>query len=136
MMIEQTFISDRGRKRRRLVPVDLGAIRRGLAVPTAADRRDWEQIRGVLRDKLGESRFEIWLGRVELIAIDSDRRLVLAVPAATAGWMRERFGRLLMTSSSSVDREMRFADPPELCALKSDTPGRSTLTNNPMEAAG
>jgi hypothetical protein len=136
MMIEQTFISDRGRKRRRLVPVDLGAIRRGLAVPTAADRRDWEQIRGVLRDKLGESRFEIWLGRVELIAIDSDRRLVLAVPAATAGWMRERFGRVLMTSASSVHREMRFADQPELCALKSDTPGRSTLTNNPMEAAG
>jgi hypothetical protein len=56
MMVEQTFISDRGRQRRRLVPIDLDAIRRGLEVPTAEDRRDWEEIRELLKDKLGESR--------------------------------------------------------------------------------
>jgi hypothetical protein len=71
-----------------------------------------------------------------LIAIDSDRRLVLALPAATAGWIRDRFGSVLTACASSVDREMRFADQPELSALKSSTPSRSTLTNNPQEAAG
>ena len=35
MMIEETFVTDRGRRRRRVFPVDLDAVRRGLGVPTA-----------------------------------------------------------------------------------------------------
>ena len=136
MMIEQTFITDRGRRRRRLVPVDLDAIRRGLGVPTAEDRSDWQQIRELLRAKLGESQFDIWLEPVELIAIDSDRQLVLALPLATAGWTRERFGWVLAACASSVGREVRFADQPELCALASEAPSRSTFPTNRKEAAG
>ncbi len=61
MMIEQNFITDRGRRRRRIVPVDLDAVRRGLGIPTAEDQRDWQQIRELLRAKVGESQFDIWL---------------------------------------------------------------------------
>jgi hypothetical protein len=135
MMIEETFISDRGRRRRRMVPADLHAIRRGLGIPTAEDRRDWQQIRELLRAKLGESQFDIWLDPVELIAIDSDRKLVLAAPPATDGWTRERFGRVLAASASTVGREMRFAEKPELCALGPEGPSRSTSPNNNRKEA-
>jgi hypothetical protein len=135
MMIEQTVITARGRRRQGLVPVDLDAVRRGLGVPTAEDRHDWNRIRDHLKNTLGESQFDIWLNRVELVASDSDRVLVLALPAATAAWLRDRFGRVLAASASSVGREMRFAERPELCALATDDPSRSTFPDNRKEAA-
>jgi hypothetical protein len=136
MMIEQTYITDRGRRRRRMVRVDLNEVRRGLGIQTAEDRRDWQRVRKLLEAKVGESQFDIWLEPVELIAIDSDRKLVLALPPATAGWTRERFGRVLAACASSVGREVRFADQPELCALGAEAPSRSTFPNNRKEAAG
>jgi DnaA-like protein len=95
-----------------------------------------QQIRELLKAKLSESQFDIWLEPVELIAIDGDRRLVLGAPPATAAWTRERFGRVIATCASSAGREMRFADPPELCALGAGAPTRSTFPNNQKEAAG
>jgi hypothetical protein len=137
MMIEQTVITDRGRQRRRMVPVDLDAVRRGLGVPTAQDSWDWQQVRELLKPKLGDSQFEIWLDPVELIAVDRDRKLVLAAPPATAAWTRERFGRVLAACASSVGREVRFAEKPELCALDPEGPSSSTSpSKNRKEAAG
>jgi hypothetical protein len=136
MMIEQTYITDRGRRRRRMVPVDLDAVRRGLGIPTAEDLHDWQRIRELLKAKVGESQFDIWLEPVELIAIDSDRKLVLAVPPTTAGWTRERFGRVLAACASSVSREVRFADEPERRAVGADAPPSSTFPTNQKEAAG
>ncbi len=78
-----------------MVRVDLDEVRRGLEIPTAADRRDWQQIRELLEATVGESTFEIWLEPVELIAVDGERRLVLAAPPATAAWTSRRFGRVL-----------------------------------------
>ena len=135
MMIEQTFITDRGRQRRRMVPVDLDAVRRGLGVPAADDRRDWQQIRELLKAKVGESQFDIWFDPVELIAIDSDRKLVLAGPPATAAWTRERFGRVLATCASRVGREVRFAKETERHAFGTNAPSRSTFSTNQEEAA-
>jgi DnaA N-terminal domain len=136
MMIEQTYTTDRGRRRRRMVRVDLDAVSRGLGIPTAEDRRDWQGIREVLKAKIGESQFDIWLEPGELIAIDGDRKLVLSVPHATAGWTRERFGRALAACASSVGRDVRFADQPELCALGAEPPSRSTFPNHQKEAPG
>jgi hypothetical protein len=135
MMIEQTYITDRGRRRRRLVRIDLDAVRRGLGIPTAEDRRDWRRIGELLKTKVGESQFDIWLEPVELIAIDSARKLVLAVPPESAGWTRERFGRVLAACASSVTREVRFADEPERRAVGADAPSSSTFPNNLKEAA-
>jgi hypothetical protein len=135
-MIEQTYITDRGRQRRRMVPVDLDAVRRGLGMPTAEDRRNWQRIRDLLKAKVGESRFDIWLEPVELIAIDSDRKLVLAVPPATAGWTRGRFGWVLAACASSVGRDVRFAEEPERRAVGVEAQSSSTFPTNPEEAAG
>jgi hypothetical protein len=134
MMIEQTYITDRGRRRRRLVPVDLDAVRLGLGVPVAEDRRDWQQIRELLR--AGESQFDVWLDPVELIAIASDRKLVLAGPPATAAWTRQRFGCVLAVCASRVGREVRFAEETERHAVGANAPSRSTFSTNQQEAAG
>ncbi|MGH3610416.1 MAG: DnaA N-terminal domain-containing protein, partial [Pseudonocardiaceae bacterium] len=95
MMIEQTYVTDRGRRRRRMVRVDLDEVRRGLEIPAASDRCDWRQIRSLLEERVGESTFAIWLDPVELIAIDDDRVLVVAVPPETAAWTGKRFGGLI-----------------------------------------
>jgi len=117
MIVEQVYITERGRRRRRQVRIDFDEVRRRLGMPTAADRRDWEQIRELLAATVGESTFAIWLEPAELIAVDDGRRLVVAVPAATASWTRERFGRLLTSCAERVGRELRFASEPEVCAL-------------------
>ncbi len=97
-------MTDYGRRRRRLVRVDLDEVRRGLGLPTAADRGDWGRIRALLEAAVGECTFEIWLAPVELIAVDSDRRLVLAAPPATASWTTERFGRVLARCEAAQAR--------------------------------
>jgi len=117
VIIEQTHVSDRGRKRRRAVRVDLDEVRRGLGLPGVSDREDWERIRRLLFNAVGESRFEIWLEPLELIAIDGSGALVVAAPAATNSWVRGRFGGLLSRCSESESREVRLADEPERRAL-------------------
>jgi hypothetical protein len=117
MIVEQTYITERGRRGRRQVRVDLDEVRRGLGIPTSADRGDWQQIRELLEEAVGESTFAIWLEPAELIAVGGDRRLVVAVPAATASWTATRFGRLLTRCAERVGRELRFASEPEVHAL-------------------
>jgi hypothetical protein len=117
VIIEQTFLSERGRKRTRGVRVDLDEVRRGLGLPGVADRGDWERVRTLLLEAVGESQFEIWLAPLELIAIDTSGALVVAAPAATWSWVRDRFGRLLTRCSQQLSRELRLADEPERRAL-------------------
>ena len=117
MIIEQAYTTGRGRRRRRMVRVDLDGVRRGLGIPTAADRGDWRRIRELLEAAVGESTFEIWLEPTELIAADEQHRLVVGVPAATAAWTSARFGRLLERCAARVGRELRFASEPEVHAF-------------------
>jgi hypothetical protein len=115
-VIEQLFISDRGRKRRRMVPVDLAEVRRGLDPPGPDDRDDWERIREVVRARLGEDMFAIWLGPVALIAVDASV-LVIAAPPETVSWVRDRYGRLLAATAERTYRELRFAEEAERMAF-------------------
>jgi hypothetical protein len=117
MIVQQVYTTEGGRRRRRQVRIDLDDVRRRLAVPTTADLRDWHQMRELLEATVGESTFALWLEPAELIAIDAERRLVVAVPASTASWTRERFGRLLTECAERVARELRFASEPEVHAL-------------------
>jgi len=117
MIVEQTYVTERGRRRRRMVRVDLDEIRRGLELATAQDRGDWKRIRELLEGTVGESTFAIWLEPVDLIGVDGEHRLVVAAPAATASWTRERFGRPLAMGADRVGRELRFASEPEIHAL-------------------
>jgi hypothetical protein len=117
MIVEQVYTTERGRRRRRQVRIDLDEVRRRLGMPSTTDRGDWQQIRELLEVMVGESTFAIWLEPAELIAVDDDRRLVVAVPAATAAWTAKRFGRLLTRCAERVGRELRFASELEVHAL-------------------
>jgi hypothetical protein len=120
MLIEQTYATERGRARRRRVLVDLTEVRRGLGQPEAGDRADWERIRVLLVEAVGEGMFEIRLEPLELIATGVDRTLVIAAPPATERWVSSRFCRLLSTRAESVGRAVRFADEPERVAFGSN----------------
>jgi hypothetical protein len=117
VLVEQVYTTAHGRRRRRLVQVDLDEVRGGLGIPTAADRDDWQRIRELVEATVGESMFAIWLEPAELIAIDEDRRLVVAVPAALALWTSRRFAGPLTRCAQRVGREVRFASEPEVHAL-------------------
>ena len=97
-VVEETYVTAHGRKRRRAVRIDLDEVRRRLGIPSVADRNDWEQIRNRVREVVGESTFEIWLEPLQLIAIDPVGVLVIAAPATTNSWVETRFGRLLTRS--------------------------------------
>jgi hypothetical protein len=134
-IIEESYVSDRGRRRRRPVRVDLDEISRGLAVPTPADLRVWREVRARLQRRFGEDMFAMWLQPVELIAIDCDRRLVLAAPAPTADWTSTRFSQLIAAVASELGGDARFANPAERRAFEARTPG-DPIEINPKEAAG
>ncbi|MHB8659797.1 MAG: DnaA N-terminal domain-containing protein [Solirubrobacteraceae bacterium] len=117
VVIEQCYVTERGRRRRHPIRIDLDEVRRGLERPAPSDDADWERIRALLLAALGESTFSIWLEPLELIAIDGARTLVVAAPAATSSWITKRFGRLLSARADSVGRALRFAGEPERLAF-------------------
>jgi hypothetical protein len=117
VLIEETYLTERGRKRKRHVRVDLEEIRRRLRLPTAIDHEDWRRTGSLLRDAVGESVFAIWLEPIELIAIDSDGVLVIAPPPATNEWVQKRFGRVLSECAQRASRELRIADEAERAAF-------------------
>jgi len=127
-VIEETYVTERGRSRRRPVVVNLDEVRRGLAPPAASDRRDWREISELLAVTVGESTFAIWLAQVELIAVDGTGLLLLIAPAATVEWVRARFGRLITECARHVGREWRFANAPERIALGTGGAGSAALT--------
>ena len=134
-IIEETYLSQRGRRRRRLVNVDLDEIRRGLGAPGHRDLVDWQRIRSQLQRRVGEDMFAIWLGPVELIATDGDQRLVLAAPGPMAAWTSKRFDRLIAAIGSEIGRDHRFATEAERRAFDACAP-TDPITNEPKEAAG
>ena len=120
VIVERTYVTERGRTRRRTVRVDLAEVRRGLGIPTSADHADWQRIRSPLTEAVGETTFAIWLEPLQLIAIDNGRALVVAAPSQTLSWVRQRFGRLLTTCAQSAGREIRLADESERAAIGID----------------
>jgi hypothetical protein len=122
LVVEETYLTERGRRRRRAVQVDLAAVRERLRAAGKEDLAAWEQVRALLRDAVGESTFEIWLARLELIAIDVEGALVVAAPSETAGWVARRFGRILDGAAQRAGRILRVADEVERRASEPLTP--------------
>ena len=121
MSIEECYVTDRVRTRRRKVRVDLDEVRRGLGLPTSDDCGDWMRIRGLLGETVGESTFAIWLAPLELAAVDRAGKLVIGAPPETASWIRHRFGRLLTACAHRLEHELRIATGPERTALQRDS---------------
>jgi hypothetical protein len=120
VLVEQTHVTERGRTRRRMVPVDLGAVRARLRAAGGTDRAAWEEMRAVLLDAVGDSTFEIWLAPLDLIAVDLEGTLVVSAPRETVGWVARRFGRILASAAGRAGRRLRIAD--ELERQAADTP--------------
>jgi hypothetical protein len=113
ILVEETYLTSHGRKRRRAVRIDLGEVRRDLGLPGLADRSDWEQIREQLREIVGDRTFAIWLKPLELIAIDPTGALVVDAPPAMLSWLVDRFARVLAHCAENASRQLRFADEAE-----------------------
>jgi len=118
IVIEETYLTDRGRRRPRRRTVELAPIRARLRAAGKEDRAAWQQARRLLLGAVGESTFEIWLEPLELVAIDRDALLVVSAPAATASWVRERFRRLIAKCAGRLGRELRIADEAERTAAE------------------
>ena len=132
IVIEETYVTDRGRRRRRRRTVELAPIRERLMAAGKEDRIAWQEMRRLWLATVGESTFDIWLAPLELLAVDRDGTLVLGAPAVTDSWLRKRFGRLLARSAESVGHELRLADQAEQAAAATLPDSRK----NPAATAG
>ena len=113
VLVEQTYVTERGRRRRRVVAVDLGVVRERLRAAGKEDLAAWERVRTLLRDAVGESTFEFWLAPLELIAVDLEGTLLVSAQAETVGWVARRFGRILDGAAHGAGRRLRVADEVE-----------------------
>jgi DnaA N-terminal domain len=126
IVVEETYVTTHGRKRRRAVRIDLDEVRRGLGLPGLADLNDWDQIRSVLRELVGDSMFEIWLEPLELIAIDPSGALVIDAPPATFSWLQHRYGRVIARCAEGASRRFRFAEEAERQAFVRKEPAAAS----------
>jgi hypothetical protein len=110
IFIEETFRSERGRLRRRRVPVDVEATCAGFERPGLPDVVDWKRIRELLAARVGESTFAIWLDPLELRAVDACQALIVDAPDATRSWLSERFRRVICEAADHVGRQVLVAD--------------------------
>ncbi len=61
----------------------------------------WHDIRGQVRQAVGDSTFDIWIAPLEVKAWDGDV-LVIEAPRATQAWVAKRFGRILESCARTV----------------------------------
>jgi hypothetical protein len=109
VFVEETYRTERGRTRRRRVPVDIDATCAGFRAPTLADVVDWQRTSALLAGRVGESTFEIWLAPLELRAVDAAGALVVDPPAATRSWVTHRFRRVIGHVSGEAGRSVVIA---------------------------
>lgn len=132
VFVEETYLTDRGRRRRRLVAVDLGAVRERLRAAGEADLAAWEQVRAFLREAVVGSTFEIWLAPLELIAVDVEDTLIVSAPAETVSWIARRFGRVLDGVAQRAGRPLRLAGEVERKAAESLAPAAAAARAAPV----
>jgi hypothetical protein len=145
ILVEETYITERGRRRPRLVAVDLGVVRERLRAAGEEDLPVWERVRALLREAVGESTFDLWLAPLELIALDLEGALVVSAPRETVGWVARRFGRILDGAAERAGRQLRVADELERQAAESlpsaakrdcQSPGTATDTSTYSSSYG
>ncbi len=127
--IVEDFLTDRGRKRRRSVLVSLDDAAAQLRPPDADAQRCFERLRNELRRIVGDSRFEIWLEPLALVAVEPSGELVLAVPVQMRSWVSARFAGVLDRAGRAVERCWRLADERDLQLL--DALGRRPPPSSP-----
>ena len=135
LFVEETYRTPRGRLRRRQVAVDTRQACAGLVRPGSADDRDWMRIRELLAAKVGESMFEIWLGAIELCAVDVDGTLILVAPDATRDWVRTRYQRLIAGAAEQLGRSAAIADAVRSVAIAAVCPSPNPTADSSANAS-
>jgi hypothetical protein len=123
MFVNESYVTDGGRKRTRRVPVDVDAILEKLRAPYPADEAAWRAIRTLMHETAGESTFGIWLSQLELAAVDLEGSLVLVGPEDTLAWVQHRFDPLISRCCQHAGRTLRFATKAQQLVLR-DEPHR------------
>jgi chromosomal replication initiator protein len=73
-----------------------------LELPENAELAEvWREMSVELRRVLGDSTYEIWIAPLRVQGFEQ-RRLLLAAPPATYGWVADRFGRVLESCASAI----------------------------------
>jgi hypothetical protein len=137
LVVEETHRTRSGRTRRRQVPVDIGAVCAGLSRPGPADDLDWQRMRQLMAERLGESMFEIWLAPIELPAVDRDGTLILVAPQEMRAWVLQRYRSVIDGAARMVGRRARIAAAVESAAIvearsavsSPDAPSRDTTAH-------
>src|SRR5262249_33843171 len=80
VLVQETYVTESGRRRRRAVRVDLDDVRSGLEQPSSADLTDWRRICDGLLGAVGENTYAIWFAPLQLIAVDRGGLLLVAAP--------------------------------------------------------
>src|SRR5580658_4241189 len=89
-----------------LKPIPNGRVARGVA---ANIEQSWQEIKVVLRDRVGEPTYGLWLAPLRCVGLDGDT-LVLAGPAEVSAWASSRFSGALREASATVlGREVTVA---------------------------
>jgi threonine dehydrogenase-like Zn-dependent dehydrogenase len=70
--VEESYRTARGRQRRRVVAVDVDAVRLELCAPGAAELRDWQRARERIAALVGQGVFDVWFDPLRLAAVDRD----------------------------------------------------------------
>jgi hypothetical protein len=132
LLVEEAYVTERGRRRRRLVAVDLAEVRERLREAGKEDLAAWDQVSAFLRDAVGESTFGIWLAPLELIAVDVEGTPIVSAPTETVGWVARRFGwvarrfgRILDGAAQRAGCGLRIADGVERKAAEALAPAAS-----------
>jgi len=117
IQVVEDYITDRGRKRKRTVTVDLTTVHAQLAPPGEADLDAWRRLTVTLERIVGPDRFGVWCSQLALLAVGSDGALVLSYPPPVRAWFCKRFERAVAAAASSAGRCYRLADEIEIQAL-------------------
>ena len=129
-MIEQEYRTDRGRKRRRAVRIEVDEVLEALGPPPGPqDHASWLKIRELLIEAVGESTFEIWLATTIVIGVDRAGALVLDVSSDVHGWVQARFGRVIEACAAKASRTVRFATEVESAAAAAITAAERRTDN-------
>jgi hypothetical protein len=126
VFVEESYVTERGRKRKRLIRVDVNASRRALKLPSSGDREAWLQARALMLRAIGESTFDIWLSQLELVAVDPAGLLVITGAEATLSWVQKLFGQLISRCCEGSGRRVRFASPQEQLAIENTPDGAAS----------
>jgi hypothetical protein len=119
VFVEESYVTERGRERKRLVPVDIDAVRQELSAPNAAQRELWLQVRAVMLNRAGGSVFEVWLSAIELVAVDREGCSCSLVPRRRrAGCRRDSAGSSRIAAMRAVAGS---ASPHRTSAWRSNT---------------